>query len=39
MPYWPFQIANFVSALIWSATLLLSGDVMSRIAQWLWRMI
>jgi membrane protein DedA with SNARE-associated domain len=39
MPYWPFQIANFVSALIWSATLLLFGDVMARAAQWLWRMI
>src|ERR1700753_1015670 len=39
MPYWSFQIANFVSALVWSATLLLSGDAISRIAQWLWRMI
>ena len=39
MPYWPFQIANFVSALIWSATLLLFGDVMARAIQWLWRMI
>ena len=28
MPYWPFQIANFVSALVWSAALLLFGDVM-----------
>ena len=39
MPYWSFQIANFVSALVWSATLLLSGDVMARIAEWLWRVI
>ena len=37
MPYWRFQIANFVSALIWSATLLLFGDVIAQIAQWLWR--
>ena len=28
MSYWPFQIANFVSALVWSAVLLLFGDVM-----------
>jgi len=37
MSYWPFQIANFVSALVWSAVLLLSGDVMAKIAEWLWR--
>ena len=39
MPYWSFQIANFVSALIWSATLLLFGDVIARTVQWLWRAI
>ena len=37
MSYWPFQIANFVSALVWSAVLLLVGDVMGKIAEWLWR--
>jgi membrane protein DedA with SNARE-associated domain len=37
MAFWPFQIANFTSALVWSAVLLLSGDVMARIAEWLWR--
>jgi membrane protein DedA with SNARE-associated domain len=37
MSYWPFQIANFVSALVWSATLLLIGDVMGKLAEWLWR--
>ena len=37
MSYWPFQIANFVSALVWSGVLLLSGDVMAKIAEWLWR--
>ena len=30
MSYWPFQIANFVSALVWSAVLLLVGDVMAQ---------
>jgi membrane protein DedA with SNARE-associated domain len=37
MSYWPFQIANFISALIWSAALLLVGDVMGKLAEWLWR--
>ena len=37
MPYWRFQIANFSSALVWSAVLLLFGDVMALIAGWLWR--
>jgi membrane protein DedA with SNARE-associated domain len=37
MPYWRFQIANFSSALVWSAVLLLFGDVMAHIAGWLWR--
>ena len=37
MPYWPFQIANFVSALVWSAVLLLFGDVIALIIGWLWR--
>ena len=37
MPYWRFQIANFVSALVWSAALLLFGDVIAKIAEWLWR--
>jgi membrane protein DedA with SNARE-associated domain len=37
MAYWPFQIANFVSALIWSAALLLVGDVVGKLVEWLWR--
>ena len=37
MSYWRFQIANFVSALVWSAALLLFGDVIAQIAEWLWR--
>src|SRR6202051_1346068 len=39
MPYWHFQIANFVSALVWAAALLLSGDVIAQIAEWLWRTV
>jgi membrane protein DedA with SNARE-associated domain len=39
MPYWTFQAANFVSALIWSAVLLLFGDVLGKIMEWLWRVI
>ena len=39
MPYWRFQIANFVSALVWSAALLLFGDVIAMIAEWLWRVV
>jgi membrane protein DedA with SNARE-associated domain len=39
MPYWRFQIANFVSALLWSAVLLLFGDVISLVAQWIWQKV
>lgn len=39
MPYGRFQIANFSSALVWSAVLLLFGDVMALIAGWLWRAV
>ena len=39
MAYWPFQIANFVSALVWSAVLLLFGDVMAQLVEWLWRAV
>src|SRR3981189_1238500 len=37
MPYWRFQFANFVSAFVWSAALLLFGDVIAQVLQWLWR--
>src|SRR4029078_10071336 len=37
LAYLRFQIANFVSALIWSAALLLFGDVIGQIVEWLWR--
>ena len=33
MPFWRFQFANFVSAFIWAATLLLLGDVVSQVLQ------
>jgi membrane protein DedA with SNARE-associated domain len=36
MPYWPFQLANFSSAFVWAAVLLLIGDVVSRVVSWLW---
>ncbi|MDR3468857.1 MAG: DedA family protein [Xanthobacteraceae bacterium] len=36
MPYGRFQFANFTSAFVWSATLLMFGDVISRIVTWLW---
>jgi membrane protein DedA with SNARE-associated domain len=39
MPYWSFQAANFVSALVWAAALLLFGDVIAQIAEWLWRTV
>jgi membrane protein DedA with SNARE-associated domain len=39
MPYWRFQIANFLSALVWSAVLLLFGDVLAKITEWLWRTV
>ena len=39
MPYFQFQVANFVSALVWSAVLLLVGDVMGKLAEWLWRAV
>jgi membrane protein DedA with SNARE-associated domain len=34
-----FQLANFVSALIWAAVLLLFGDVIARITEWLWHAV
>ena len=36
MPYWPFQLANFSSAFVWAAVLLLIGDVVSKLVIWLW---
>ena len=39
MPYWTFQFANFVSALVWAAALLMFGDVIARITEWLLRIV
>ena len=39
MPYWRFQAANFISALVWSAALLLFGDVIGQIVEWIWRAV
>ena len=39
MSYWRFQIANFVSALVWSAVLLLFADVIGQIIEWIWRSV
>ncbi|WP_315832513.1 DedA family protein [Bradyrhizobium prioriisuperbiae] len=36
MPYGKFQVANFASAFVWSAALLVFGDVLSKAATWLW---
>ena len=36
MPYWKFQFANFASAFVWAAVLLLLGDVIARAVNWLW---
>lgn len=37
MPYWRFQAANFLSAFVWSAVLLLVGDFVSYTVEWIWR--
>lgn len=39
MPFWPFQIANVVSALVWSAVLLLFGDGLSIGLGWMMRSV
>ncbi|MCP3466358.1 MULTISPECIES: DedA family protein [unclassified Bradyrhizobium] len=39
MPYWSFQAANFISALVWAAALLLFGDVMAKIMEWILRLV
>ena len=36
MPYWRFQIANFTSAFVWAGVLLLLGDVIGNVVDWLW---
>lgn len=36
MPWWRFQIANFVSAFVWVAVVLTFGDVVGRILRLIW---
>jgi membrane protein DedA with SNARE-associated domain len=36
MPWWRFQVANFVSAFVWVAVLLELGDVTARIFKLIW---
>ena len=36
MPFWEFQVANFVSAFIWAAMLLTLGDGISKIFKFIW---
>jgi membrane protein DedA with SNARE-associated domain len=37
MPFWRFQIANFTSAFVWAAVLLLLGDVVAKGLQLIWK--
>jgi membrane protein DedA with SNARE-associated domain len=37
MPFWRFQIANFVSAFVWVAMLLTLGDVVVKSFKLIWR--
>ncbi len=37
MPFWRFQIANFTSAFVWAAVLLLLGDVVAKGLQLFWK--
>jgi membrane protein DedA with SNARE-associated domain len=39
MPYWRFQFANFTSAFVWSAVLLLLGDIIGIVVDWIWNKI
>ena len=36
MPYWRFQAANWVSAFVWAAVILLLGDVIQTVIGKLW---
>jgi membrane protein DedA with SNARE-associated domain len=37
MPYWRFQFANFSSAFVWAAVLLLVGDVVAKLIELVWK--
>jgi membrane protein DedA with SNARE-associated domain len=36
MPHWRFQLANWTSAFLWAAVLLLLGDVTTKAVRWIW---
>jgi membrane protein DedA with SNARE-associated domain len=36
MPYWQFQIANFISAFVWAGVLLTVGDVLTAVLRRIW---
>jgi len=36
MPFWRFQIANFVSAFVWAGVLLTLGDIVSKGLRLIW---
>jgi membrane protein DedA with SNARE-associated domain len=36
MPYWPFQVANFVSAFVWAGVLLTLGGSLSQLVKLMW---
>jgi membrane protein DedA with SNARE-associated domain len=36
MPFWRFQVANFTSAFVWAAVLLLIGDLGTKLYYWIW---
>lgn len=36
MPVIPFQLANFASAFVWAAVVLLIGDVTGKVIAWFW---
>jgi membrane protein DedA with SNARE-associated domain len=36
MPQWQFQVANFTSAFVWAAVLLVVGGGASQVASWFW---
>jgi membrane protein DedA with SNARE-associated domain len=37
MPYWSFQLANFASAFVWAAVLLLIGDLTGKMIEFFWK--
>jgi membrane protein DedA with SNARE-associated domain len=36
MESWKFQVANWTSAFVWAAVILLLGDVVSKVIAWFW---